>query len=159
MVSFLKIFQIFVQCATWFKFAMSILTPFFEKILIRNKLYQLHWNIISVQIFGILSLLKMWLLSQLGENLFCQVRRWQGQPIFSTLERHYIGDGFVKILRSICTCWNILVWVEKSLFLFCATWFISHVGCNTELFFTMLLFFGKTIFHEKKSQISDNFDH
>ena len=40
MVSFLKIFQIFVQCATWFEFAMSVLTPFlFGKILISNKLY------------------------------------------------------------------------------------------------------------------------
>ena len=93
-------FQILVQFATWFEFAMSFLTPFlFGKILISNKLYQLYWNIISVQIFGILSLLKMWFLNQLGENLFCQVRRWQGQAIFSTLERHYIGDDFVWILH------------------------------------------------------------
>ena len=97
---FWKFFKIFVQCATWFEFAMSVLAPFlFGKILISNKLYQLYWNIISVQIFGILSLLKMLLLSQLGENLFCKVSRWQGQAIFSTLERHYIGDNFVKILR------------------------------------------------------------
>ena len=60
-VSFSKNFQIFVQCATWFKFAVSISIPFlFGKILISNKLCQLYWNIvISVQIFGILSLLKM----------------------------------------------------------------------------------------------------
>ena len=78
---------------------MSILKSFlYGKILISNKLYQLYWNIISVQIFSILSLLKMLLLSQLGENLFCQVVRWQGQTIFSTLERRYIGDDFVKIL-------------------------------------------------------------
>ena len=97
---FWKFFKIFVQCATWFEFAMSVLAPFlFGKILISNKLYQLYWNIISVQIFGILSLLKMLLLSQLGENLFCKVSRWQGQAIFSTLERHYIGDDFVKILH------------------------------------------------------------
>ena len=78
---------------TWWKLFLS------SKIVITNKLYQLYWNIISVQIFGILSLLKMLLLSQLGENLFCKVSRWQGQAIFSTLERHYIGDDFVKILR------------------------------------------------------------
>ena len=75
-------FQILVQFTTWFEFAMSILTPFlFGKILISNRLYQLYWNIISVQIFSILSLLKIWFLSQLGENLFCQFRRWQGPAI------------------------------------------------------------------------------
>ena len=49
-------------------------TRFTGKNLIRifNKLYQVDWNYkrnYSVQIFGILALLKMWLLSQLGENL------------------------------------------------------------------------------------------
>ena len=52
-----------------------------------------------MQIFDILSLLKMLLLTQLGENLFCKVSRWQGQAIFSTSERHYIGDDFAKILH------------------------------------------------------------
>ena len=41
----------------------------------------------------------MWIVSQLGENLFCQVWRWQGQAIFSTLERHYIEDDFAKVLH------------------------------------------------------------
>ena len=49
-VSFLKIFQIFVQCATWFEFAMSVLTTFlFGKILISNKLYQRYWYSKSVK--------------------------------------------------------------------------------------------------------------
>ena len=137
---FWKFFKIFVQCATWFEFAMSVLAPFlFGKILISNKLYQLYWNIISVQIFGILSLSKMWILSQLGIIL------------------KMILSKFWVI--SICTSWNTLVWVQKSLiFLFCATWFISHVGSNTELFFTILLFFRKTKSHDKKSQSSDNFE-
>ena len=52
----------------------------------------------------------------------------------------------------------VLVWVQKSLtFLFSATWFISHVGRNTELFFTNLQLFGKAASHDKKSQISENF--
>ena len=49
---------------------------------------------------------------------------------------------------------------SKSLIvLFCATWFISHVGSSAGWFFTILLFFGKTISHDKNSQISDNYDH
>ena len=104
-VSFLKILQIFAQCATCFEFAVSIFTPIlFGKLLISTKLYQLYWKIISVLIFGILILSKMWILGQLGEKLFCQVRRWQGQAFFSTLERRHIVDDFVEILRYFLLC-------------------------------------------------------
>ena len=42
-VSFLKILQIFAQCATCFEFAVSIFTPIlFGKLLISTKLYQLY---------------------------------------------------------------------------------------------------------------------
>ena len=160
MVSFLKIFQIFVQCTAWFKFAMSMLTPFlFGKNLISNELYQLYWNRISMQIFGIQVCQKYGFLANLVKNFFVK----SGDVKDKLFLEFYKGIIFEMILSkfciiSICTCWNILVWVQKSNF-FCSvqrSWSVTWVATLSH-FLRFYNFLEKQ--YDKKSQISDNVDH